>query len=119
MKKLILTTVLAIMGIFGAMAQSKTVHLEQTPGEFTVKELKLSEGTYVFEITNSGVNHEVGFVLAPKGKVDKEHFIKEAFVKETVKNGKTQPTSEVTLAKGEYVYFCPLNPTEQYSLTVE
>ena len=100
-------------------AQTNTVHLEQTEGEFTIQSLTLEEGTYVFEIENNGVDHEVGFVLAPKGMTDEAHHIKEAYVKETVKEGKTSMTSEVTLKKGEYVYFCPLNPTPQYTLIVK
>jgi plastocyanin len=100
-------------------AQTNTVHLEQTEGEFTIQSLTLEEGTYVFEIENNGVDHEIGFVLAPKGMTDEAHHIKEAYVKETVKEGKTSMTSEVTLKKGEYVYFCPLNPTPQYTLIVK
>lgn len=97
----------------------KTVQLQQTDGEFTVKELKLSEGTYVFEIENTGVDHEVGFVLAPKGKTDQKHHIKNAYVTKTVKEGATESSKKVTLTKGTYVYFCPLNPTPQYTLVVE
>lgn len=97
----------------------ETISLEQTDGEFTQKTLNLSEGTYVFEIANKDVDHEVGFVLAPKGKTDEANHIKAAYVKSPVETGKTSLTSEVTLEKGEYVYFCPLNPTPEYTLIVE
>ncbi|KAB8154509.1 hypothetical protein EZY14_008820 [Kordia sp. TARA_039_SRF] len=97
----------------------KTVSLEQTKGEFTQKSLTLSEGTYIFEIANSNVGHDVGFVLAPKGKTDAAHHIKSAYVTEVVKNNTTGHSNKVKLAKGEYVYFCPLNPTPQYTLTVK
>jgi len=97
----------------------KTVSLEQTKGEFTQKSITLSAGTYVFEIANTNVGHDVGFVLAPKGKTDAANHIKNAYVTEVVKNNKTGHSKEVTLAKGEYVYFCPLNPTPQYTLIVE
>ena len=93
------------------------VKLEQTKGEFTIQALTLSEGTYVFEVANNGVDHEVGFVIAPKSNPDAH--IKTGYVKETVKNGKTSTSSEVKLAKGEYIYFCPLNPTPQYTITVK
>ena len=96
-----------------------TIRLEQTPGKFTVQSLTLEEGTYQFEIANVGVDHELGFVLAPKGKPQKEHHIKAAYVQKTVKNGETSLSQKVDLKKGEYIYFCPLNPTEQYSLTVK
>lgn len=97
----------------------KTVSLEQTNGEFTQKALTLSEGTYVFEIANVGIDHEVGFVLAPKGKTDADHHIKNAYVTKTVAKNSKQNSKEVTLTKGEYVYFCPLNPTPQYKLIVQ
>lgn len=97
----------------------KTVSLEQTNGEFTQKAITLSEGTYVFEIANVGVDHEVGFVLAPKGKTDADHHIKNAYVTKTVGTDTKQSSKEVTLTKGEYVYFCPLNPTPQYKLIVQ
>lgn len=122
MKKIVLLFVVAIFSIVTkAQAQKlvKTVALEQTNGEFTQKSLTLSEGTYVFEIANTGVDHEVGFVLAPKGKVDQANHIKEAYVKSAVKTNSKSKTQEVKLKKGEYVYFCPLNPTPQYSLVVQ
>ena len=97
----------------------KTVALEQTSGEFTQKSIKLSEGTYVFEITNTNVGHDVGFVLAPKGKTDQANHIKEAYVTKAVANNSTGHSNKVNLEKGEYVYFCPLNPTPQYTLIVE
>ena len=121
MKKLI--AVFALIATFNVNVFSqdhvKTVQLEQTEGEFTVKELHLSAGAYVFEIVNNGVNHEVGFVLAPEGKTDADNHIKAAYVKETVKEGKSSMTSTVNLEKGTYVYFCPMNPTPQYKLIVE
>ena len=98
---------------------AKTIQLEQTKGEFTIQGLRLSEGTYVFEVSNSGVDHAVGFVLAPQGKTDQANHIKEAYVTKTISSGETSTSKEVTLTKGEYVYFCPLNPTPQYTLIVE
>lgn len=100
-------------------AQVSTISLEQTPGEFTIKSLTLSPGDYQFEIANSGVDHEIGFVVAPKGKTDEPNHIKEAYVQALVATGTTQKTKVVSLTAGEYVYFCPLNPTEQYALTVK
>lgn len=122
MKNLVLVILVAVSSLFTANAQQKevkTVALEQTKGEFTQKEIKLSEGTYVFEIANKEVGHDVGFVLAPKGKTDAEHHIKNAYVTEVVKNNTKGHSKKVTLKKGEYVYFCPLNPTPQYTLIVE
>ena len=101
------------------IAMVKTIALEQTSGEFNTKELTLEAGTYVFKIANKDVDHEVGFVLAPKGKTDQANHIKAAYVKTPVPTGSYSLTNEVALTKGEYVYFCPLNPTPEYTLTVK
>jgi plastocyanin len=91
----------------------KTIVLEQTPGEFTQKTKTVSAGTYIFEIANNGVDHNVGFVLVEKGKdISKpENHIQTAYVTAPVGTNKTQTSKPTVLTKGEYVYFCPLNPT--------
>ncbi|MEM6720562.1 MAG: plastocyanin/azurin family copper-binding protein [Bacteroidota bacterium] len=126
MKKLIAILIVFVGFSMTTQAQNKmmkdavkTVSLEQTKGEFTQKAITLSAGTYVFEIANTNVGHDIGFVLAPKGKTDAANHIKNAYVTEVVKNNTKGHSKEVTLAKGEYVYFCPLNPTPQYTLIVE
>ena len=118
MKKLIAVVVIVLGFAFNTNAQEvKTVSLEQTKGEFTQKQITVSEGTYVFEIANNNVGHNVGFVLAPKSNT--EAHIKNAYVKEKVQNNTKQTSKKVTLKKGEYVYFCPLNPTPEYTLIVQ
>ena len=124
MKKVIAILVVVLGFAFNTNAQDKmmktpvkTVSLEQTNGEFTQKQITLSEGTYIFEIANNNVGHNVGFVLAPKADV-KAH-IKNAYVTAQVENNTKGNSKEVVLKKGEYVYFCPLNPTPQYTLIVE
>ena len=99
----------------------QVIHLNQVPGEFTNGDITLEAGTYSFDVTNTGVDHEVGLVLAPKKEdITAEDHLQSAYVSETVKEGDTQACKgEVTLEKGEYVYFCPLNPTPQYTITVE
>ncbi len=122
MKKIVAVLVLVVGFALNSNAQEvKTVALEQTKGEFTQKALTISEGTYVFEIENSNVGTDVGFVLVPKGKaIDKaENHIKNAYVTAVVKNNTTGNSKQVTLTKGEYVYFCPLNKTPKYTLIVE
>ncbi|WP_299533324.1 cupredoxin domain-containing protein [Ulvibacterium sp.] len=120
MKKVITTLVFAIGLVFSMTAQdkmmkksTKTIVLEQTPGEFTQKQLSVPAGTYVFEIANNGVGHDVGFVLVKKGKdISKpENHIQTAYVTEVVKTGESQRSNPTVLGKGEYVYFCPMNPT--------
>lgn len=99
----------------------KTIRLEQTKGEFTQKGLTISEGSYVFEIKNNNAGVDVGFVLVPKGKDASvaEHHIATAYVSQVVKEGKVETSKTTTLTKGQYVYFCPLNKTPQYTLIVE
>lgn len=118
--KVLFTAILGIMTLTAISAQEKevkTIQLEQTPGEFTQKEVRLKAGTYVFEIANNGVDHKVGFVLAPKS--DADSHIKAAYVQKAIENGERSTSKQVVLEKGEYVYFCPLNPTPQYTLVVE
>ena len=122
MKKLITVFAFILAVTFNTQAQEvKTVSLEQTKGEFTQKGITLSEGSYVFNISNNNVGSDVGFVLVPAGKdaSNAKNHIKEAYVTKAVANGKTESTKTVTLKKGTYNYFCPLNPTPQYTLTVK
>jgi hypothetical protein len=129
MKKLISILVIALVFVAQTNAQdkmsktqeTKTVSLEQTKGEFTQKALTLSEGTYIFEVSNNNAAPEVGLVLIEAGKdgSDANNHIKEAYVSQMVKHGKTESSQTVTLTKGTYKYFCPFNNTPQYTLTVE
>lgn len=64
----------------------------------------------VFKLGNEELLHR---------KLDQANHIKNAYVKKTVKEGETQSSKEVKLSKGNYVYFCPLNPTPQYKFIVE
>lgn len=129
MKKVIVVVALVFGAVFSMNAQDKMmketvqkIALEQTPGEFTQKNLTVKEGTYIFEISNNAVGHDVGFVLVEKGKdISKpENHIQTAYVTEVVGTGKTQTSKPTKLTKGEYVYFCPMNPTAtDNTLTVE
>ncbi|MCG8388329.1 MAG: cupredoxin domain-containing protein [Cytophagales bacterium] len=117
---MIIVGLLLASSIAGFAQEAKTVKLEQTPGEFKTKELKLKAGKpYVFDVTNKGVDHAVGFVIAPAGKTDQDHHVQAAYLSKTIKDGESAKSGEVTLEKGEYVYFCPLNPTPQYKITVK
>ncbi len=121
MKKVISVFVLVFAVALSANAQekmmkeaaAKTIALEQTKGEFTQKQITVAPGSYVFEISNNAVGHDVGFVLVKKGQdISKpENHIKTAYVTQAVATGTSQKSNIVSLEKGEYVYFCPLNPT--------
>jgi len=122
MKKVIAIVMLFVGIQFSANAQDvKTVSFEQTKGEFTQKALTLSEGTYVFEVTNNNAAPEVGLVLIEAGKdgSNAKNHIADAYVSKMVKHGKTESSKAVTLKKGTYKYFCPFNNTPQYTLVVE
>ncbi|TYA74002.1 cupredoxin domain-containing protein [Seonamhaeicola marinus] len=122
MKQLISTLVIALAFVFNINAQeTKTIALEQTKGEFTQKSVTVSEGTYVFAVANNNVGKDVGLVLVRKGKdaSDPKNHIQTAYVTQVVKDGKVEKSKATKLSKGEYVYFCPLNPTPQYTLTVK
>ena len=129
MKKIISILVIALAFSSNTNAQdnmmtnskANVISLEQTKGEFTQKEVTLEAGSYIFEIANNNVGHQVGFVLVPKGKdaSKPEHHIKTAYVTKAVDNNSTETSKVTTLKKGEYVYFCPMNPTPQYTLTVK
>lgn len=116
--KRLLTVLVLMISISILSAQTEQVDLTQTTGVFDKTSLSLEKGQYQFNIINDGVDHEVGFVLVPKGKYDQKDHIQTAYVKAPVATGKNSLTSIVNLEAGEYEYFCPLNPTPKYSLTV-
>ena len=123
MKNLVVVLFVAVLS-FTASAQDKmmkTVSLEQTKGAFTQESLTLSEGTYVFAVSNNNAAPEVGLVLIEEGKdgTDASNHIKDAYVSNLVKHGKTESSKPVTLKKGTYKYFCPYNNTPQYTLIVK
>ena len=98
------------------------VKLAQTPGEFTTKHLDLTAGQYTFEVTNEGVDHEVGFFIqkaADKDGAPGETAVENSFTERTIPQGESASTGVVTLTPGEYVYSCPLNPTPHYTITVK
>lgn len=115
MKNLVVVLAVALGSLFSVNAQNseKTIALEQTKGEFTQKQITVKEGTYVFEIANNAVGHDIGFVLVKKGEdiTKPENHIQTAYVTKAVGTGLKQTSKPTKLTKGEYVYFCPLNPT--------
>ena len=132
MKRVVALLVVALGLAFQANAQDKmmkdkmmsdevkTIKLEQTPGEFTQKSVTVPAGTYVFEVANNGIDHNVGFVLVEKGKdVSKpENHIQTAYVTSPVGTNESQTSKPTVLTKGEYVYFCPLNPTSTDNILI-
>lgn len=93
------------------------IHLTQTEGQFETQALNLKPGKYIFEVTNQGVDHEVAFMLVPADSP--KDAIQAAGLPKLLKDGETQKSGIVELTAGTYKYNCPLNPTPQYTLTVE
>ncbi len=123
MKKL--TFILAFVALVAgttATAQDQepqVIKLTQVDGKFTKKELNLKPGTYIFEVTNKSVDREVGLVVANLNEdgAAGEH-IAEGYLSNAIKKGETARSQVVVLEEGEYKYFCPLNPTPEYSINV-
>jgi plastocyanin len=127
MKKLIALVVMTLGMSITVQAQDKmtdksikTISLEQVKGEFVQKQVSVDAGTYQFAIANNEVGHDVGFVLVRKGDdISKpENHIKTAYVTKTVATGTTEKSKATTLTAGEYVYFCPMNPTATDNLLI-
>ena len=98
------------------------IELTQVDGAFVQNGLTLKPGKYKFNVTNTEVDHEVGFVIqkaADKNADVMKTAVENSFAQEMIKVGETQSTGVVELKAGEYVYSCPLNPTPKYTITVK
>ncbi|OEJ99950.1 plastocyanin/azurin family copper-binding protein [Roseivirga misakiensis] len=104
---------------FAQQKEATVIKLDQTPGEFVTKELTLKPGKYIFEVTNKGVDHEVGFVIAPVKDGKEGDHIKAGYLSKAIKDGEKGSSKVVNLAAGTYNYFCPLNPTPHYKIVVK
>lgn len=98
------------------------IEVTQTAGEISTKTLNLKPGKYQFRVVNKNVDKDLGFVIQKaedkKGDVMKT-AIQNSFTTALVKKGEVQYTGVVELKTGEYVYYCPLNPTPHYTLSVK
>lgn len=107
--------------------QTEVIKLEEVEGSFVTTELNLKAGQpYSFEVTNTDIDKEVAFVLAPvpaEGATTEEIMataIPTAMLTKYVNNGETASSKEATtLEAGEYIYFCPLNGTPHHKIIVE
>ena len=124
MKKLSILLVAAFIFLAGSQVsaqdqEAKVIQLSQVDGKFTKTSLNLKPGKYIFEVTNKKVDREVGLVVAnttDEGKAG-DH-IQEGYLANTVKKGESARSQIVVLEEGNYKYFCPLNPTPEYTITV-
>jgi len=121
MKRIVIIVGLLIGFVALAQAQEDVtvIKLDQTPGKFEKEGLTLKPGKYIFEVTNAGVDHELGFVIAPVKNGKEGGHIKDGYLANAIKDGETSRSKIVILEEGEYNYFCPLNPTPHYKIKVE
>lgn len=122
MKRTLMIVALLIAVVSMGYAQNEeptVIKLDQTPGKFVKEGLTLKPGKYIFEVKNDGVDHEVGFVIAPVVNGKEGDHIKKGYLSRAIKNGETAKSKVVELKAGTYNYFCPLNPTPHYQIIVK
>lgn len=103
-----------------------TIKLEQTEGAFTTESLTLEAGKeYNFEVTNHA-GRPAALVLAKKEMEGlsvpeiMEGAEPGAMLAGAINDGETATsTGTVKLEAGEYFYFCPMNQTPKYAVTVK
>lgn len=122
MKKILLGLALSL-GIAANVAaqdnKANVIKLDQTDGKFVVESMTVEAGKFIFEVTNQGVDREVGFVLVPVKNGKEGEHIKTAYLGKTIADGETSKSKVVNLKPGTYSYFCPLNPTPHYTIVVK
>ncbi|MFQ5803787.1 MAG: hypothetical protein ACE5JQ_12895 [Candidatus Methylomirabilales bacterium] len=87
----------------------------KTAAQRTFKTLRLTPGQYIFRVTNKNVPYELGFWVRGQGV---GRLTLPSVSGGGLVTGATQDYN-ITLAKGNYYYSCPLNPTPNYTLIVE
>lgn len=98
------------------------IELTQVEGKFTTESLNLKPGNYQFRVVNDGVSKDVGFLIQAAKDANADPMktaVENSFTKTLVSNGSSAYTGVVDLPAGEYIYYCPLNPTPKYSITVK
>ena len=96
------------------MSGPTVINLSQVEGEYTNQLLNLTPGDYIFEVTNTEVDKDLGFYLQD----NKGAQVANSGLAKLVGNGQTSRTGVVTLAAGSFRYSCPLNPTPRYTINV-
>ena len=124
MKKLVFSFLVAFIVLAGTTAiaqeKAKVVKLAQVEGKFTKEKLTLKPGSYIFEVKNKNVDKALGLVVAPADAEGKAGVhIKEGYLAKTIEKGESARSQVVTLEPGTYKYFCPLNPTPEYTIVVK
>lgn len=97
-----------------AKAVPTVVRLNQVEGAYTTQQLNLTPGDYIFEVSNTEVDKDLGFYLQDADGTQ----VSNSGLAELVGNGETSRTGVVTLTEGNFRYSCPLNPTPHYNISV-
>ena len=122
MKKFSILLVIAFVCFAASQVSAQdaeVVKLTQVDGKFTKTELNLKPGKYIFEVTNKKVDRAVGLVVANTTEEGSAgDHIEEGYLANTILKGETARSQVVELGEGTYKYFCPLNPTPEYTITV-
>ncbi|TXF87759.1 hypothetical protein FUA23_17670 [Neolewinella aurantiaca] len=95
-------------------ATPTVIKLDQVEGEYTTTQLNLVPGDYIFEVTNTEVDKDLGFYLQDKDGAQVEN----SGLANLIGKGQTSRTGVVTLTEGSFQYSCPLNPTPHYAVNV-
>ncbi len=117
---LLVAVLFSTQTIFAQNATNENVtviQLSQTPGEYNTTSLDLEPGKYIFEVTNTNVEKELGFWLTPANQPKTQ--IENSGLSQLVGKGQTARTGVVELTEGTYNYSCPLNPTPHYTINVK
>ena len=99
------------------------VRLVESPGAFEPRELDLQAGSYIFMVTNQGVDHPVDFVLKLTRSEDtardaSDRAVRNSRLSHRIGSGETASTGVIDLKPGVYTYGSALNPTPEFSLRV-
>jgi len=99
------------------------VRLVESPGIFEPGELDLPAGSYIFMVTNQGVDHPVDFVLKATRSNDttrdpSDRAVRNSRLSHRIGRGETASTGVIDLKPGAYTYGSALNPTPGFSLRV-
>ncbi|MGB3464969.1 MAG: cupredoxin domain-containing protein [Cyclobacteriaceae bacterium] len=125
MKRLVFSLLIAALFVtvhttYAQDSKTEVIKLTQVEGKFTKERLTLKPGSYIFEVKNKNVDKPVGLVVAPRAAdCSAGVHIKEGYLSKTIDKGETARSQVVTLEPGTYTYFCPLNPTPEYTIEVK
>ena len=91
--------------------ENEAFKLVKPEGAVSVKNININKGVVKFNIENKS-DRKLSFVLDRQGAEPDDHIIV------LILNPGEKVSHKVALENGAYVFYCPINPTPQYILTV-